>query len=75
MSHGGSFDRLDAGREFCVGWRKHHASVPFNTDLNQAVKGTHIRQPSCLESIGVPTMVYGPAALATRSLQKLRRQY
>ena len=24
MSHDGSFDRLDAGREFCVGWSKHH---------------------------------------------------
>ena len=73
MSHSGNFSWLDAGREFSVGWRTHHACEPPNTDLDQEVKGTHKRQPSCLESIRVPTMVQGPAALATRSQQKLRR--
>ena len=35
MSHGGTFDRLDAGRDFCVGWREHHACVPSNTTSAQ----------------------------------------
>ena len=57
MSRGGSFDRSGAGREFCVGWRKRREVGLSNTDLNQAVQGTHRRQPSCLESIRVPTRV------------------
>ena len=73
MSRGGSFERLDVGREFCVGWRKHHACVPSNTDLNQAVEGTHKRQPSCLGSIRVLIVVRGPAALAMHSPQEPRR--
>ena len=36
MSRGGSFDRSGAGLEPYVGWRKQHACVPSNTDLNQA---------------------------------------
>ena len=34
MSHDGSFDLLDAGREFCVGWRMHHTCALSNNDLN-----------------------------------------
>ena len=60
MSHDGNFDRFDAGREFCVGWRTHRTWVPSNTDLSRAAQGTDRRQPSCLESIRVPTMVPAP---------------
>ena len=52
MSHDGSFDWLDAGRELCVGWRKHHACVPSHTDLNRAVWGIHRRQHSCWNRSG-----------------------
>ena len=62
MSRGGSFDRLGAGREYCVAWRRHHEFVPSNTDQNQVVEGNHKRQPSCLGWIRVTTMVQGPAA-------------
>ena len=31
----GSVDRLNAGLEFFVGWRMHHACVLYNTDLKK----------------------------------------
>ena len=57
MSRGGSFDRLDAGREFCVGWRKRREVGLSSAGRTRAVSGTRRRQPSCPEWIQVPTRV------------------
>ena len=39
MSHDGNFDRLDAGREFCVGWKMRRACALSNNDLNPVAQG------------------------------------
>ena len=57
MSHDGNFDRLDAGREFCVGWKMRRACALSNNDLNLVAQDIHRRLPSCWELIRVTTVV------------------
>ena len=50
MSHDGNLDRLDAGREYCVGLKMRRACALSNTDLNPVASSGSIRVPTMVQA-------------------------